>query len=146
MQRAVEMSALLVGALLWHLPNLMLMLRFLGCLSSAGRAVFWPLDPSLLSSPCETSQAAGRGKAFRQICRLLRKNPGWPGKQRDSLFFPSLVSLPIEGEKFGDFTLSCKFAVDLCMLKCSRGNPSVGLDDGAGVDEVSRSGPVIWRL
>lgn len=33
------------------------------------------LLPSLSSSLCETSQTAGRGKTFGQICRLLWKNP-----------------------------------------------------------------------
>lgn len=31
-------------------------------------------------------------------------------------------------------------------MECSRGNPSAWVDDGAGVDEVSRLGPVIWCL
>lgn len=42
-QSAMEMSALLIGALLWYLSNPMLMLGFLGCSSYVSHAVFRPL-------------------------------------------------------------------------------------------------------
>lgn len=133
-QRAMEIPTL-QGALFW-LPNPVLMLGLLGCSSP----VFQPLGH------CSPASHPPFGKPQELLTgeKLLGRSadgcgniPAW---EAQGLFvFPSLVSLPREGGRFGDFVLSCKFGMDLCVMEGTRG--------GAGLDEVevSSSGALIWH-
>lgn len=79
-------------------------------------------DASLLVVPCANSCCLVCHLPFGKPRKLLvgenlqtavEKSCLASASQRNLLFFfPSLVSFPIEGEIFGDFTLSCKFGMD----------------------------------
>lgn len=80
----------------------------------AGAGIAWGAAPLPVGS--SLSRSAHRwGKSFwadlpttTEKSRLNREAKG---------FFPSLVSLPIEGERFGDFTLSDEFQDTLSKAK-----------------------------
>lgn len=99
-----------------------------------------PLLPSWLHLPfVKPRKLLAREELLGKSADCCGKIPAGLGS-RGIYYFPSLVSLPIKGERFGDFTLSCKFGMDLRIMERRLGNPSAGVDDGAGVDEVSRLG------
>lgn len=93
-----------------------------------------PPLPGLLHLPfVKPRKLLAREKLSGKSADCCGKIPAGLGS-RGVYYFPPLVSLPIEGERFGDFTPSHKLGMDLRMMESRLGNPS------AGVDEDSRLG------